>query len=119
MTDPWQDFDAQADPGPPFGARYPARMPDGSLLHLPIRPLGVAGLIATQASFPVVHALARWMAGAAAPLQPEMVLGLPTRCRRAPGRPIGPRISPWSVSARRRVSGKAPGDGGPTPPDRP
>lgn len=78
MSDPWQHFDPEPDPGPPFGARYPARMPDGSLLHLPIRPIGVAGLIATQASFPVVHALARWMAAAAAPLAPGMILGLPT-----------------------------------------
>ncbi len=43
MNDPWQDFDAEADPGPPFGTRHPAC----------IRTIGVAGLIATQASFPV------------------------------------------------------------------
>ena len=77
-SDPWQGFDATPDPGPPFGARYPARMPDGSWLHLPIRPIGVAGLIATQASFPVVHALVRWMAACAAPLGAEVVVGLPT-----------------------------------------
>jgi adenine/guanine phosphoribosyltransferase-like PRPP-binding protein len=78
VTDPWQCFDAQPDPGPPFGGRYPARMPDGRFLHLPIRPIGVAGLIATQASFPVIHALSAWMAAAARPLGAEMVLGLPT-----------------------------------------
>lgn len=78
VTDPWQQFDPEPDPGPPFGARYPARMPDGRVLHLPIRPIGVAGLIATQASFPVIHALAGWMAEAARPLGAEMVLGLPT-----------------------------------------
>ncbi len=78
MTDPWQSFDTQPDPGPPFGARYPAPMPDGRFLHLPIRPIGVAGLIATQASFPVIHALTGWMAEAVAPLGAEMVLGLPT-----------------------------------------
>ena len=77
-TDPWQGFDPTPDPGPPFAERYPARMPDGSWLHLPIRPIGVAGLIATQASFPVIHALTRWMADAAAPLRPEVILGLPT-----------------------------------------
>lgn len=66
------------DPGPPFGARYPARMPDGRFLHLPIRPIGVAGLIVTQASFSVVRHLASWMAEAAAPLRAEMVMGLPT-----------------------------------------
>jgi len=53
-------------------------MPDGSWLHLPIRPIGVAGLSATQASFPVILALTCWMAEAAAPLRPEMILGLPT-----------------------------------------
>lgn len=78
MNDPWQSFDDTPDPGPPFGARYPARMPDGRFLHLPIRPIGVAGLIVTQASFPVVRRLASWMAEAAAPLRAEMVLGLPT-----------------------------------------
>ena len=77
-ADPWQGFDAAADPGPPFGARYPARMPDGSWLHLPIRPIGVAGLIATQASFSVVRALTGWMAEAAAPLEAEVIVGLPT-----------------------------------------
>lgn len=74
----WQGFDATPDPGPPFATRYPARMPDGSFLHLPIRPIGVAGLIATQASFPVVHALAGWMAEATRPLRAEVVVGLPT-----------------------------------------
>ncbi len=53
-------------------------MPDGRWLHLPIRDIGVAGLIATQASFPVIRALAGWMAEAARPLQAEAVLGLPT-----------------------------------------
>jgi len=74
----WQDFDAAPDAGPPHATRYPARMPDGRWLHLPIRDIGVAGLIATQASFPVIHALAGWMADAARPLAAEAVLGLPT-----------------------------------------
>jgi adenine/guanine phosphoribosyltransferase-like PRPP-binding protein len=74
----WQGFDAAPDPGPPYVLRYPARMPDGRWLHLPIRDIGVAGLIATQASFPVVRALAGWMAEAARGVAPEIVLGLPT-----------------------------------------
>ncbi|WP_206931594.1 phosphoribosyltransferase [Roseococcus thiosulfatophilus] len=74
----WQEFDAAPEPGPPFTARYPARMPDGRWLHLPIRDIGVAGLIATQASFPVIRALSTWMAEAARPLGAEAVLGLPT-----------------------------------------
>jgi adenine/guanine phosphoribosyltransferase-like PRPP-binding protein len=78
VSEPWQHFDPAPDPGPPFAERYPARMPDGRVLHLPIRPIGVAGLIATQASFPVVHGLVGWMAEAARPLAPGMILGLPT-----------------------------------------
>jgi adenine/guanine phosphoribosyltransferase-like PRPP-binding protein len=80
MTEPefWQVFDAAPDAGPPHATRLPARMPDGRWLHLPIRDIGVAGLIATQASFPVIHALARWMADAARPLAADAVLGLPT-----------------------------------------
>lgn len=78
MNEPWQQFDETPDPGPPYDARYPARMPDGRYLHLPIRPIGVAGLIVTQASFPVLHKLVDWMAEAARPVRVEMVLGLPT-----------------------------------------
>ena len=51
---------------PPYTDRFPARMPDGRALVLPLRDLGetaVAGLIANQASFAVVDALAGWMAG--------------------------------------------------------
>ena len=90
LNDPWQDFDANPEPGPPYSVRYPARMPDGRVLHLPIRPIGVAGLIATQASFPVVHALAGWMATAAAPLRAEIVLGLPTL-----GHVFAPLLAEW------------------------
>jgi adenine/guanine phosphoribosyltransferase-like PRPP-binding protein len=84
----WQGFDATPDPGPPYQARYPARMPDGSWLHLPIRDIGVAGLIATQASFPVVRALAGWMAEAARQVAPEVVVGLPTL-----GHVFAPRVA--------------------------
>lgn len=84
----WQGFDAAPDPGPPFAARYPARLPDGRFLHLPIRDLGVAGLIATQASFLVVRALSGWMAEAARPLGAEAVVGLPTL-----GHVFAPRVA--------------------------
>lgn len=53
-------------------------MPDGTFLHLPIREIGVAGLIANQAGFAVLRALAGWMAELARPLAPEIVVGLPT-----------------------------------------
>jgi adenine/guanine phosphoribosyltransferase-like PRPP-binding protein len=74
----WQGFDAAPEPGPPFAARFPAAMPDGTWLHLPIRDIGVAGLIATQASFQVVRRLTDWMAEAARPLGAAVVFGLPT-----------------------------------------
>lgn len=78
----WQSFSAASeDPGPPYGHRFPAPMPDGSRLWLPLRDYGaiaVTGFIANQASFAVVRALAGWMAEAARPLGVEMVCGLPT-----------------------------------------
>jgi adenine/guanine phosphoribosyltransferase-like PRPP-binding protein len=80
MTDPWQAFAAGASPAP-WHDLYPAPMPDGRVLELPIRDygdVGVTGLIANQASFPVVRALSGWMADAARALSPEVVLGLPT-----------------------------------------
>ncbi|MBS0561014.1 MAG: phosphoribosyltransferase [Proteobacteria bacterium] len=77
----WQDFTTDPPPGPPYTDRYPARMPDGRLLDLPLRDLGetaVAGLIVNQASFAVVDALAAWMAEAARRFQPDIVAALPT-----------------------------------------
>jgi adenine/guanine phosphoribosyltransferase-like PRPP-binding protein len=77
----WQDFAADAPLGLIYTDRYPARMPDGTTLVLPLRDLGdtaVAGLIANQASFAVADALAGWMADAARPFAPEIVVGLPT-----------------------------------------
>lgn len=66
---------------PPWTDRYPAAMPDGRRLVLPLRDFGdvaVAGLIANQASFAVLDQLAAWTAAAAAPSRPEVVVGLPT-----------------------------------------
>lgn len=76
----WQEFEAQAEPGP-WADTYPAVMPDGRVLRLPIRDygdVGVAGLIANQASFAVVRALVGFMAAAVADLRAEVVVGLPT-----------------------------------------
>lgn len=56
-------------------------MPDGSYLDLPLRDFGetaVAGLIANQTSFAVLDALAAWVADAARPHRPEIVVGMPT-----------------------------------------
>lgn len=71
---------------PPGGHRegYPARLPDGRQLLLPIRPLppdgetAVASLIVNQAAFAVHDELTAGMAALAAPQAPEVVVGLPT-----------------------------------------
>jgi len=76
----WQGFGDTAPP-PPWAGAYPATMPDGRVLWLPIRDRGdhaVAGLIANQASFAVVRALAGWMTEAARPFAAEVVVGLPS-----------------------------------------
>ena len=56
-------------------------MPDGGHLVLPLRDFGdtaVAGLIANQASFAVLDQIAAWVAAAARPFRPDVVVGLPT-----------------------------------------
>lgn len=78
----WQSFDDCAA-APPYQNRYPARLPDGRVLHLPIRPIGdgregIASLILTQASFEVEAALADALATALQDRKPEIVVGMPT-----------------------------------------
>lgn len=69
---------------PPYRYAYSARLPDGSELDLPLRRISgtpnraLASLIANQASFEVVAALAAFMADLARPLSPQVVVGLPT-----------------------------------------
>lgn len=77
----WQEFSDGPAAVAPWTDRYPAIMPDGSTLTLPLRDLGdvaIAGLIANQACFPVLDRLAVWLAEAAAPFAPEVIVGLPT-----------------------------------------
>jgi adenine/guanine phosphoribosyltransferase-like PRPP-binding protein len=77
----WQEFARGDALAPPHTDRFPAAMPDGSHLVLPLRDHGeiaVAGLIANQAGFPVVRALAFWMSEAARGFGAEIVVGLPT-----------------------------------------
>jgi adenine/guanine phosphoribosyltransferase-like PRPP-binding protein len=77
----WQEFEQGTQDQPPWTDRYPARMPDGQYLTLPLRDFGdvaVAGLIANQASFHVLDRLAAWTAAAAERLEVEIVVGLPT-----------------------------------------
>lgn len=77
----WQSFDAPAGEDGPFADRYPAPMPDGTRLVLPLRDYGdlaVAGFIANQAAIQVAKRLGGWMADAARDLGAEIVVGLPT-----------------------------------------
>ena len=75
--------DAAGGAGPwRFG--YPARLPDGRVLMLPIRPIAsepshaVASLILNQAALDVADALGHMLAERLRPHAPEVVLGLPT-----------------------------------------
>jgi adenine/guanine phosphoribosyltransferase-like PRPP-binding protein len=69
---------------PPFKFGYPARLPDGRYLVLPIRRLldqpecAVASLIANQASFSVIHSLASMMSDIAKRIPHDVIVGLPT-----------------------------------------
>ncbi len=81
----WQAFAGPAaDEAPPWRHGYPARLPDGRRLVLPIRRLAaeprhaVASLILNQASFEVAEALADLLAARVAAAAPDVVVGLPT-----------------------------------------
>lgn len=68
---------------PPYRLGYPATLPCGRILVLPLRQLpdgdrAVASLIANQASHLVVAALADPMATQARALDAEIIVGLPT-----------------------------------------
>lgn len=86
-TDFWQEIlpadHPAADAAPPFRYGYPARLPDGRILELPIRKLpegasAVASLIANQASFAVCETLSGFMAEQARAAGAELVVGMPT-----------------------------------------
>ena len=87
-TDYWQEIvsaDGLTVPvDPPYSRGYPARLPDGRYLVLPLRGVPgdpdrcVASLIANHASLDVVDALAGFMAERARAFQAEVVVGLPT-----------------------------------------
>ena len=72
------------DPADGFRDLYPARLPDGRQVALPIRTLpgdgsrAVASLIVNQASFAVEDALSDAMARALRPLDADVVIGVPT-----------------------------------------
>lgn len=68
----------------PYRFGYPAPLPDGRYLVLPIRKVAgttnraVASLIANQASFEVARVLAAQMAALARPKNGDVIAGLPT-----------------------------------------
>lgn len=71
------------DPASPHQDSYPASLPDGGQMLLPIRSLadgrhGIASLIINQASFDVLDALAASLAEKLAPFRPDVIVGLPT-----------------------------------------
>lgn len=83
----WQTLEPEGmDPArsrAPFRYGYPVELPDGRFLVLPIRrrpdpERAAASLIPNHASFTVIDALAGFMADLARPLQPDVVVGLPT-----------------------------------------
>ncbi|MGB0683225.1 MAG: phosphoribosyltransferase [Magnetovibrionaceae bacterium] len=87
----WQDVlpreAYKAPPEPPFRTGYPARLPDGCWLMLPIRrvpasgsgeQLAVASLIGNQASFAVNDILAGFLAEQVRDLSIDAVVGMPT-----------------------------------------
>ena len=68
---------------PPYSLDFPVRLPGGRVLLLPLRALpevgcAVASLIANQASFAVVAALADHMADLARAAGAELIVGMPT-----------------------------------------
>lgn len=73
-----------SDPAAGFGDHYPAELPDGRQVLLPVRILpgdgneAVCSLIVNQASFEVEDALADVMATLARPFAPGVVIGVPT-----------------------------------------
>lgn len=88
----WQATVTEAElaqsPLPPYATSYPAQLPDGRYLVLPLRGMPsspdrcVASLIANQASMDVTEQLALHMANAAKALENahpfDVVIGLPT-----------------------------------------
>jgi adenine/guanine phosphoribosyltransferase-like PRPP-binding protein len=83
----WQELTpevpARFSATPPYRFGYPARLPCGRILVLPLRRLpdgdhAVASLIANQASHVVVAALADHMATQARALDAQVIVGLPT-----------------------------------------
>jgi len=77
----WQHFGVPCAAPGLYRERFPATLPEGMSLDLPLRDFSgfaVAGFIANQASFAVVRRLAGWMTEVARPFGAEVVVGLPS-----------------------------------------
>lgn len=81
----WQEIlPPQAATAAGFTHAYPATLPDGCQLLLPIRVLpgdgnsAVASLIINQASFTVADALANGLTDLLRPFAPDVIIGVPT-----------------------------------------
>jgi adenine/guanine phosphoribosyltransferase-like PRPP-binding protein len=83
----WQEImppGSVPDDAPAFQYGFPAKLPDGRGLMLPIRrrlddpSRAVASLIPNHASFSVIDALVDFMAALAEPLRPDIIAGMPT-----------------------------------------
>ncbi|MGY4751355.1 phosphoribosyltransferase [Pannonibacter sp. Q-1] len=81
----WQELHAPGSFPVNIGHRnfFPATLPSGEQLRLPIRPLAdgkhaLASLIVNQAGFTVLDALAQGLAERLTPFTPDVVVGLPT-----------------------------------------
>lgn len=77
-------LDGQRPGDGPWRYGYPARLPDGRVLLLPIRQLradptlAVASLIGNQASLTVIDTLGVMLARLLEPYAPEVIVGMPT-----------------------------------------
>lgn len=83
----WQPAPASAEAAGPTatvrGAHYMVRLVDGSTLELPLRPLpggdqAIALLMSNQTAFAVEDALRALLVRVAAPLAPDVIVGMPT-----------------------------------------
>jgi len=87
-TDYWQSIvsaeELSIPQHPPYQRGYPAPLPNGRFLVLPLRAIPkdpdrcVASLIANQASMEVVETLSEMMADSARAFEVDVVVGLPT-----------------------------------------
>lgn len=81
----WQSLlPAESNSEPPFRHGYPARLPDGQILMLPIRQrldnpkTAVGSFIPNHAAFSVIEVLSTILADRVAEFEPEIVVGMPT-----------------------------------------